>query len=1500
MRFRNCILKMSFMFKTLKCSFFSGSVSRYLLDSQTVEETEVEPLKDKISEQTRDLLFSHELSLHQKEESVTPSCLLEGVAFVSQEEQPETLESFANVDKIIATTLQDLDSPEMQPENVEGAEIVPFEDMAKDVADVDGSLPKNAEKEAKIGVASLELEPETIEEMKLESSEPVSIKVDEVLQTPPSDQPEDQLKVIEKLTVGNEPMEVSDAVIKDENTVEESKVKPETEPDVKADSSLEESVAPAQLLEEKAEPEKAESEPKEENDDTSLEQKDEPLRQREILKPEQIPEGGPEEIVEPILEDKSYPARQLEQLSEPEFPCQEELSSEVPLPEDIREADGDIESAKDDIPSDKIIEEMNENLQSMTQELANFPEDRYSPSLLVQGVAFTEFETIKDLNNSAREVLGSSNVIYNVDETSDIPGDDEILQNQENLDEPQKAPFKIPENKLESSDVLGSSQPVVEIPETEDFQKPDIVEKTADDQIFITEQPNIVEEPERERFLGAESIDLNPEQDSKLIEDEDLEKVERNFQELQKSYLSADKLPILGQDLEVLEEEGPLEEADKPKDDSTSRFLWAAKSEFKIEDELEPAHDPEEILSEKLEVPESANVRRRGMAAIETIVGSQEVIEVEPEEDVDESLVESITDDSSQQKRGLRALEIRSSVETLLEVKDIDFEEPKQEDVQTKRQSQLIASEVVFKQSLPGEETEPTATDDLKRIALEISPLKDITLQNIKEINKKFYHLSVKRIKQQGEVITEYRRYGIDAPEVQNVQPSPEYFLANPEQYVELTRQDNSSNGEVLKTVRYYKHDDPELLKFLRQSGVTKVSDLAGMTKQIEEPGSLITRFDVSNFLKGILEYYLNDNIEYDVLVKYASVDAESNESAEMRCYVSTDAEVKVLNPNELPDTKGTAVPFEDTYYQTSLMFVLKNGKAVHAKRWTDKNDELFASLLRLEFQMRPSVDKIPSNLQKTRNIDMENDFLMKYMPNEFDQFEPCQALIEISEVQSVRVSEIALESEDSFMQTNVDVYSQTGPGEQTQITRHSFFTQAPEVVAITQKNLVFKQKGEVKTLGSLLEVKKTSLDDQGRVVTNTSQLINPDEDVMSSDDVKPLRSLLSNWKCLSPRVRSVEDLDKDGFLHTCNVSECPNIPLEYSEMSLKFSETNRFSLDETFDRNGRGERILMSQSDTRKESFAVSKTYKSILHKVLINKTTATYPERIIELSSTTTLNINIETDDGRRFKYKFMDGKVFSQEHLPVKEEPTISSDVILGEGFTIPRKSRAAESVKSTSPTKRRYQKVKRKILRVVSPETGSKMTLEEALRSNIIDSEMYKTLQERSTGSKKPKIFDPSTNSEMSMEDAQKAGILFPQITVVEPSVSAKLSKGQDEEREKEEPVREIQIPEEKETASELLSPSSVVATRPVVLVHPKKELLANLVKRVTLIDPITEEKISLEEGRRRGLLDEATYREMKMKERVETGVPITDEEYQQMKENDGKLTSFQPTRLSSAV
>ena len=1339
----------------------------------------------------------------------------------------------------------------------------------------------------------------------------------------------------------------------------------------------------------------------------------------------------------------------------------------------------------------------------------------------------------------------------------------------------------IPESGTSKTFLHGEKIPQLQT--TEDITSEEIGETPIDSEVAASDSHS--------RFLATDKIELSPEEDTNAVDDESIEKEGQEPHESQTRHLVASSIPMVGpESLQYTKDEALIMEGEKPEDDTTSRCLRVETSVVQGYDE--PVHETDEIpavVSDETETLQKVPDFKRGLTAIETKVEPQES---EPQE-----------------------------------VEDIEEED----DEKNKRQSQVIASDDVFKQSLPRTEVDPSGdSEELKQTALEINPLKDVTLQNIKEINKKFYHLSVKRIKQQGEVITEYRRYGLDAPELQNVQPSPEYFLENPEQYVELTRKDSTSTGEVFETVRYYKHDDPELLKYLRQTGVTNVLDLASISKEIEEPGSLITRFDVSNFLKGSLEYYLNDNIEYDVFVKYAAPDSEDSESAEMRHYVSTDAEIKVLNPSEIQDTHSAAVPFEGTYYQTSLVFVLKNGKTLHVKRWTDKSDALFASLLTLEFEIKPSADRIPSNLQKTRNVDVKNDFLTNFMPHEFVQFEPCQVLIAISEVQSVRVSEVELKSDEGFMQTNVDVYSHMGAGKQTQVTRHSFFTRAPEIVAVTQKTLVFKQKGETKTLGSLLEVKKTSLDDQGRLVTNTSRLINPDDEVFNSDDVRPVKTLLSKWKISSPRIMSVEHLDKEFFLHTCHLAECPKVELENPEMSLKFSETNRFSLDETFDKNGQGERILISQSDKRKESFAVSRTYRSIILKVLVNRTPATYPQRLIEfsvirkdddknqtkrstfwipstakeipefyrhkvslkksslkcffnvpeseklsaqkllmglktipnateviqhldaidiakfekldrnelvpdlkgfevcvqirhlgsisvsehfdgtsrhfivsreclennqrftmtsyysskaclvrkmtkslstqnifglispekahkkkaspkkasklylalqtedeaakisnkrpdevvevrskninsveiksskaekkfvkfgeeeiaddeilevcdspsvgisvkqiktpdvsdesveekfiilektiadptsgrktvqrkkfsvtdeslvgeiekdpnaivvpydateepelsaqtaveleenenlkLSSTTTLNINIETDDGRRFKYKFVDGKVISQEHLPIKEEPTVSSDVILGEGFSIPLESQTPESFGSTSPSKKKYQKVKRKILRVVSPETGSKMTLEEALRSNVIDSDMYKTLKERSSKTKKTKIFDPSTNSEMSVEAVKNAGIILPQVTAVEPIVVEKPKEETTNEKKQEKALTNLvsddPMLKEKDAQSELYSPLSVVATSPVVLMHPKKELLANLVKRVSLIDPITEERISLEEGRRRGLLDETTYREMKLKERIDTGVPITDEEYQQMKDNGGKLT-----------
>ncbi|XP_063718492.1 microtubule-actin cross-linking factor 1-like isoform X8 [Symsagittifera roscoffensis] len=214
------------------------------------------------------------------------------------------------------------------------------------------------------------------------------------------------------------------------------------------------------------------------------------------------------------------------------------------------------------------------------------------------------------------------------------------------------------------------------------------------------------------------------------------------------------------------------------------------------------------------------------------------------------------------------------------------------------------------------------------------------------------------------------------------------------------------------------------------------------------------------------------------------------------------------------------------------------------------------------------------------------------------------------------------------------------------------------------------------------------------------------------------------------------------------------------------------------------------------------------------------------------------------------------------------------------------------KKRSKNKKPMQKIKRKVLRVVSPESGSRMTLEEALKTNVIDSEMYQSLKDRSTSNipqtSKPSsvIFDPATQGHMTIEDAQTAGIQIPEAFLhVQPQVLEATSLMERTASMKSLNNSRTALIEEVQTQSQ----ESVKQSMPIVFAHPRKSLLANLVKKVTLIDPITGEKISLDEGRRRGLLDEEIFSEMKQRERIDTGVPITQEEYNQMKENDGKLT-----------
>ena len=1326
------------------------------------------------------------------------------------------------------------------------------------------------------------------------------------------------------------------------------------------------------------------------------------------------------------------------------------------------------------------------------------------------------------------------------------------------------------------------------------------------------------ETPLKSRGLSGAKISLN-EVILEPVSDEAIEKVDEQpltneqLDERKKSFLSAEKIPQSGFENDELKDDMHPEmetaECEMPK----SRFLSGSKNKIVSERDQDIAQD--DLLGVKSEKLEDAEKLKRGLSAVEI----NQVADVDDTKVPDDFEIATVGDVSETRKlRGLSSVEIltrRASDDEEIRDSEPDYEEEPKPGMP----SRFLTSQVFHPTVFPDEETELLSSDPrqgYKRV-VEMRPLKDATIQNIHEINKKFYHLSVKRIKEQGEIVVEYRRYGLDAVEVHEVKPGAEYFLENPQQFIEVSREDVKGE-ESSQLTRYYKHDDPELVRFLSQSGLSNPSDLSRVSKEVEYLTKEPTKFEVSGFLKGCLEYYLNENSEYDVFVKFSTVDSENEEAIEMRRYRSTKAEFRLLEPSETVPSLDF-VRFETDFYETSLVFVLKSGKTVHVKRWSNFNDELLNTLVQLDFSMQKDDLILGKTVSKSKKVEVFNDFLMNFMPHEIE-YEPCQVEVEITKVIGVKVTE-TMQSENELQKTEVEIFK-LAEDDNLQVSRHTFFTPSPTILTLSQKNLIHKQRGESKVLGSILELKKQLVDGSGRSITNTTRIINPDETIFNSEDVRPLTSFLPE-SSIFDKLSMAADLDPaPKFLHTCQIDECPSVEFQDPEMVLKFSEKNRFSFEENFDSSGKGERTIVSQSENRNESFALCRNYNCKIQKVLINRTTANYDEKIVEFSFVTkdrndvskrntywipidskdlpeffrnkvplkkssvgcffnlptgdemsplsklmniksaptatelihhlsaidierfekldqnelapslneftacvqirhlgsisiyetfdgksrylvvhrecleneekflmtsyyktkaplvrkltksnsiqrllgglasperkkkeddapkaskmflalqaeeeplarpkkldltqsafpprvqsveitskktenneksvkfdekienkeiveacdtptigitvkqmktpepeskfvllektvvdensgkpqvqrkkysvddsrllseiqqdpnaivvpydekaeqnrkiksesginrldkrklssNLNISVETDDGIRFCYKFIDGKVVSQEHLdqgPKPKAPVGSSESLLGGEFVLPATQKMAS--KKRSKNKKPMQKIKRKVLRVVSPESGSRMTLEEALKTNVIDSEMYQSLKDRSTSNipqtSKPSsvIFDPATQGHMTIEDAQTAGIQIPEAFLhVQPQVLEATSLMERTASMKSLNNSRTALIEEVQTQSQ----ESVKQSMPIVFAHPRKSLLANLVKKVTLIDPITGEKISLDEGRRRGLLDEEIFSEMKQRERIDTGVPITQEEYNQMKENDGKLT-----------
>ena len=566
--------------------------------------------------------------------------------------------------------------------------------------------------------------------------------------------------------------------------------------------------------------------------------------------------------------------------------------------------------------------------------------------------------------------------------------------------------------------------------------------------------------------------------------------------------------------------------------------------------------------------------------------------------------------------------------------------------------SQVVASEQFYTEALPGTETDDQETDSetITLAELEIKPLKSVTIQDIREIGKKFLHLSVKKV-EEGEVIVEFRRYGIDAPELVNVSGDTENFIEHPEQYVEITKLEEIE-GEVKKVTRYYKHDDPELLKYLSRTGLTSVEQLS----KLSHDTTPVTRLDKTGFLKGSLEYYMNDDENYSASVRFVDVTDLNENIIESREYEATDTEMFDLPRIRADDLDFK--PFEEEFYELSFCFMLPSGKPVYFKRWAPLNEQLFQTLLQREF---PKVEVFQDlgRLRVSRQINQADDILLNFLPRNLN-VSTCDVVLEINPVLGVKITEhliddtnvvvevdivmapdrgdgddviasqvesqnektsepqnerydpeVETEEESEFKQK--DQGKDTGLGDQNKgsgidgrdeeiaimprrVVRHVFYSTLPDVTILTEKRLVHKTRDDTKVIGRLFEIQKSSSDLLGRQITRKSRFVNPSEKtILTAEELQGMYHFL--------KIQFEEP--GNSYLHTKNDEECPaieNYKVEFLPEMLP-NPNERFTFEEKFKPSvGTGERTIRKYTKDKKSDCIIeSRTYKSAINKVLI-----------------------------------------------------------------------------------------------------------------------------------------------------------------------------------------------------------------------------------------------------------------------------------------------------------
>ena len=102
------------------------------------------------------------------------------------------------------------------------------------------------------------------------------------------------------------------------------------------------------------------------------------------------------------------------------------------------------------------------------------------------------------------------------------------------------------------------------------------------------------------RFLSTEKIELIPEVEVVLIEDEKVENEGNTPEVTQKRHLSAGSIPVMAEESpEAVDQDAPLFDEEKP-DDISARFLWAESNVVRVDtdDMVELQQESEEIVSE--------------------------------------------------------------------------------------------------------------------------------------------------------------------------------------------------------------------------------------------------------------------------------------------------------------------------------------------------------------------------------------------------------------------------------------------------------------------------------------------------------------------------------------------------------------------------------------------------------------------------------------------------------------------------------------------------------------------------------------------------------------------------------------------------------------------------------------------------------------------------------------------------------------------------------------